>query len=331
MDARFLHRLCQSNPFVGEVEARSTGVSYPAINPSTLATIKLPLPDLDTQKAIAAFLDRETFRIDQLITKKERQADVLSEREEATFLGIVTGQQQKGAKIHSGVEWIGVIPAHWTAPKFTHVARQETGHTPSRKEESYWVPEECIIPWFSLADVWQIRDGDRIYVGETAEKISEVGMENSAARLLPAETVILSRTASVGFPAILSVPMATTQDFVGWICGDQISSSVPLLRATVMKPVFRRLMMGSTHQTIYMPDLRSFRVPLPPIEEQDAIILNLDRTTGAFRSAATKITESVVKLKSTAPRSSPPPSLDRSTFVQKPQPLRPSPTAPNSA
>ena len=79
-DPRFLYRLVQSNPFVEAIVAASTGVSYPAINPSTLGDISVPLPDLPTQKAIADFLDRETARIDQLIEKKQRMVEVLGER-----------------------------------------------------------------------------------------------------------------------------------------------------------------------------------------------------------------------------------------------------------
>lgn len=280
-----------------ELEAAGQGTTFIELARSKLRIVKIPLPDLETQKAIATFLDRETARIDQLIEKKEQQVAVLSEREEATFLEIVTGRDLNTEKRLSGVEWIGDIPAHWIAPKFTHVAQQETGHTPSRKEDSYWRAEECVIPWFSLADVWQIRDGGLIYVTETAEKISQFGMDNSAARLLPAQTVILSRTASVGFPAILSLPMATTQDFVGWICGERIRPKFLYYVLRSMKPEFRRLMMGSTHQTIYMPDIRSFRLPLPPLAEQDEIVARLDRRIGAFRAAAVKVKESIAKLK----------------------------------
>lgn len=305
-------RLCALRP-LGCFDARFTYYQLPIalqiindLTPSStvkhlssleVLALRLPAPDLETQNAIASYLDRETARIDQLIAKKERQAEVLAEREEATFLGVVTGRARAGSKVHSRVEWIGDIPAHWQAPKFTHVARQETGHTPSRKEETYWVPDECVTPWFSLADVWQIRDGGQVYVNETAEKVSQLGLENSAARLLPAQTVILSRTASVGFPAILSIPMATTQDFVGWICGERARPKFLYYVLRSMKPVFRRLMMGSTHQTIYMPDIRSFRLPLPPLVEQDEIIRELDQTIGAFRAAAVKIRESVIKLK----------------------------------
>ena len=176
---------------------------------------------------------------------------------------------------YSGVEWLGGVPAHWPCLKLTQVARQETGHTPSRKVESYWRPEECVIPWVSLADVWQLREG-RIYIEDTKEKVSEAGLANSSARVLPRNTVILSRTASVGFPAILGGPMATTQDFAAWICGSSIQPKYLFYVLLSMKPELHRKMIGATHQTIYMPDIRAFRAPVPPVGEQTAIAHFLD-------------------------------------------------------
>ena len=172
--------------------------------------------------------------------------------------------------VPSGVQWIGSIPRHWEVARTPFVARLESGHTPSRAKPEYW--ENCDIPWFTLSDVWQIRDEQAEYVHETKEKISALGLKNSAARLLPAGTVILSRTASVGFSGILAEPMATTQDFVNWICGPKLLPDYLLYVFRAMKSEFRRLTMGSTHQTIYMPDVRKFVTPLPPVEEQKAIV-----------------------------------------------------------
>lgn len=179
----------------------------------------------------------------------------------------------------SGIEWIGQIPAHWQACRTKFVARLYSGHTPSRDKPEYWVPEECTIPWFTLADVWQLRDGTRTYLGDTSEKISPLGLANSAACLLPVGTVIVSRTASVGFAGIMSRPMATTQDFVNWVCGKRIRPRFLLHVFRAMRGEFSRLMMGSTHQTIYMPDVRSFTTALPPLDEQEEIIAFLDRET----------------------------------------------------
>ncbi len=74
----------------------------------------------------------------------------------------------------SGVEWLGEIPVHWDVQRTKHVARLRSGHTPSRQHPEYWV--HCTIPWFGLADVWQLRDGRQEYVAETTEKISALGL-----------------------------------------------------------------------------------------------------------------------------------------------------------
>jgi type I restriction enzyme S subunit len=178
----------------------------------------------------------------------------------------------------TGVRWLGKIPSHWELIRTKFVARLGSGHTPSRQHPEYW--ENCDTPWFSLADVWQIRDGKLDYVEQTAENVSTLGLANSSARLLPAGTVLLSRTASVGFSAIAARPMATTQDFVNWVCGPRLLPEYLLKVFRAMKPEFERLTSGSTHQTIYMPDVNDFVTPLPPIREQRQIAAYLDEQTG---------------------------------------------------
>ncbi|MFO0449208.1 MAG: restriction endonuclease subunit S, partial [Pseudomonadota bacterium] len=177
----------------------------------------------------------------------------------------------------SGVEWLGEVPAHWEVKPIRKSARLESGHTPSRNHPEYW--EDCTVPWFTLADVWQIREERRDVIYETNEKVSELGLANSAARRLPAGTVMLSRTASVGFSAIMGVEMATTQDFANWVCGSDLTPNFLLHVFRSMQGEFRRLMMGSTHNTIYMPDIQAFRFALPPLPEQRAIAAFLDRET----------------------------------------------------
>ena len=153
----------------------------------------------------------------------------------------------------------------------------KSGHTPSRSVPAYW--ENADIPWFTLADVWQLRDGKQVYLGETKNKINELGLANSAAELLPAGTVVLSRTASVGFSGIMPIPMATSQDFWNWICGPQLLPEYLNYQFKSMRAVFKSLNMGSTHQTIYQKDAASLEVVVPPLEEQRAITSYLDRET----------------------------------------------------
>lgn len=246
------------------------------------------IPPFDEQRAIAGFLGRETEHIDTLIAKKERLIELLEEKRTALISHAVTkGLDPDAPMKDSGVEWLGEVPAHWDVARTKFVAQLESGHTPSRSHPEYW--ENCTIPWFTLADVWQLRDGRRIYLKQTKEHVSELGLANSAARLLPAGTVILSRTASVGFSGILSRPMATTQDFVNWICGPQLQPEYLYYVFHGMKPEFRRLTMGSTHQTIYMPDVEKFVTPVPPRHEQSQIVQHVDRETTRLDTLADKV------------------------------------------
>ncbi len=247
----------------------STTVKH--LSSSDVRKIWLGAPTEAEQRAIAAFLDRETVRIDALVAKKERLLDLLHEKRTALITRAVTkGLDANVPMKDSGVKWIGEIPAHWEVNTTKFAARLRSGHTPSRQHPEYW--QDCTIPWFGLADVWQIRDGRTEYVFQTAEKISELGLANSAARLLPKGTVILSRTASVGFSAIMGVDMATTQDFVNWVCGPSLRPEYLLYVFRSMRHEFRRLTMGSTHQTIYLPDVGQFSAPIPPVSEQDSIV-----------------------------------------------------------
>lgn len=161
----------------------------------------------------------------------------------------------------------------WPTVEIRKVAKLGTGHTPSRQRAEYW--RDCDVPWFTLADVWQLREGTNV-VHATAEKISELGVANSSAVVHPPGTVVLSRTASVGFSGILGVPMATSQDFATWTCGPQIIPEFLLLVLRAMADDLRRVAQGSTHRTVYMPDLEQLRTPIPPLEAQRQIVERLE-------------------------------------------------------
>jgi len=180
----------------------------------------------------------------------------------------------------SGIEWLGDVPEKWTVIQIRQAAKLESGHTPSRQHPEYW--ENCTVPWITLADVWQIRDAKAEYVFDTKEKVSELGLANSSARRLPKGTVILSRTASVGFSGIMGTDMATTQDFANWMCGPRLQPEFLLYVLRAMVGEFRRLMMGSTHNTIYMPDIKSLRFALPSLDQQIEIVEHVRAITREF-------------------------------------------------
>jgi len=118
------------------------------------------------------------------------------------------------------------------------------------------------------------------YLESTAQQISDAGMANSSARLLPAGTVVLSRDATIGRTAIMRVPMATSQHFAAWVCGPLLDPEyLWVLFTDAMQPFFDVFQNGSTIRTIGMGDLKAFRIPLPPLVEQRRIVERLDVQT----------------------------------------------------
>ena len=243
----------------------------PSLDDDALRDLHVPVTVLDEQRAIADYLDAETARIDALTSRYGELVELLVEQRGAITVAGVSGEPVAGPSRTSSLTWLTEVPAHWDEVRLTLLARLGSGHTPSREHPEWWI--HCTIPWITTGEVWQIRD-DRIeYLRETREKISQLGIANSSAELHPAGTVVLSRTASAGYSAVMATDMATSQDYVTWTCGPRLRPRFLLLCLRAMRQdLLGRLAMGSTHQTIYVPDIQSIRIPLPPLEEQDLLV-----------------------------------------------------------
>ena len=128
--------------FVERVVANSVGVSYPAINASSLACFEIPYPGVDEQRTIAEFLDRETAKIDGLVARKGRLIELLQEKRNALITRAVTrGLDPKVPMKESGVEWLGEIPAHWEVKRLKWAIMFQRGHDlPSHEREEGEVP-----------------------------------------------------------------------------------------------------------------------------------------------------------------------------------------------
>jgi len=112
----------QDAAFVDQVVANSDGVSYPAINPSKLSGLKVPVPERTMQAAIADYLDSEAARIDNLVDHKQRFIDLLLEKRAAFITHAVTKGLDPTVQF-GGAEhvWLGCLPAHWSLTKLAHL------------------------------------------------------------------------------------------------------------------------------------------------------------------------------------------------------------------
>ena len=160
---------------------------------------------------------------------------------------------------------VGSIPREWECTSIASVARLESGHTPSKRMPNYWGGN---VQWVSLHDTKSL-DGREIR--ETSKTITEEGLKNSSARLLPPGTVVFSRTATVGKATVLATSMATSQDFANYVCGPSLFNHYLVYLFRSMGRTWRGLMAGSIHNTIYMPVFKALKIALPPLPEQRAI------------------------------------------------------------
>lgn len=118
----------RESSFLAEVEKRSVGVSYPAINSSDLGAIFIKVPTASSQYEVSAYLDRETAHIDDLIQAKENMLALLAEKRQALITQAVTrGLDPTACLKPSGVEWLGDVPEHWEVKKLKYVADLRSG------------------------------------------------------------------------------------------------------------------------------------------------------------------------------------------------------------
>jgi type I restriction enzyme S subunit len=136
IDSGFLGYALQGTGFIDAVVANSTGVSYPAINPTTLVCLPFGYPkDKKEQQQIAAFLDWKTGQIDGLIGKKKALLEKLKEKRIAVITQAVTRGLNPAAPLKdSGIPWLGQVPKHWEVMKFGYRTNIQEGQVDPEDE-----------------------------------------------------------------------------------------------------------------------------------------------------------------------------------------------------
>lgn len=131
---KFVHYWTATASYRAQVQMASAGTSASMQNLSQDEFLRfvLPLPTHDEQAAVAAFLDRETAKIDALIAEQERLIALLAEKRQATISHAVTrGLDPNAPMKDSGVPWLGKVPAHWTVCTLRRVLKRiEQGWSP---------------------------------------------------------------------------------------------------------------------------------------------------------------------------------------------------------
>ena len=274
----FLGCLVFSRYFVDQVIARSTGVSYPAINASELVAISVPVPPLNEQMAIASFLDRETAKIDELTKAFDGLVDLLKEKRQAVISHAVTkGLDPTVPMKDSGIEWVGKFPAHWAMVPFSDPIGFQEG--PGIMAADF---RDEGVPLMRISGVrgrWASLNGcNFLDVEMVAKKWSHFKLK--VGDLLISASATMGTVCEVGDEAEGSVPYTgliritprvgrTTRDYTRAI----LASTLFLTQIDLLKA-------GATIQHFGPTHLQQMKVVLPPISEQERITEYLACETG---------------------------------------------------
>ena len=160
---------------------------------------------------------------------------------------------------------VGEIPVDWEVARIGDTCEVVGGSTPLTTTKEFWDGD---IPWAIPTDITKLK-GNIISI--TEKIITERGLSNCAARLLPVGSILLTSRATIGECAINSKPMATNQGFASLICKDKVYNWFIFYRIKYMRKEIERLGNGSTFNEVSKKSIRELKIPIPPLSEQKKI------------------------------------------------------------
>lgn len=158
-----------------------------------------------------------------------------------------------------------VIPDGWTRDEIAKYCDVVGGGTPDRSVKEYWDGD---IPWISPTEV---TSNSTRFVSRTKEKITQLGLERSSAKLHPAGSLLMTSRASIGYVAINTVPMATNQGFQTFRCKKETLPEYLYYHIDFIRPELERISAGSTFSEIPSSSVKKIELTLPPLPEQQKI------------------------------------------------------------
>lgn len=274
-NALFISYVMNSWKAKGEVAKTAKGEIIVHTYASKLKGIKIPLPPLSEQTAIARFLEEKCTQLDRAVAQKQRMMALLQERKQVLIQQAVTrGLDPRVPMKDSGVDWIGQVPAHWEVRRVGFFSKVGNGSTPNRGVMRYWSDNE--FPWLNSSKVNQeFIDASDQFV--TAKAISECHLP-----IIEKGTILMAITGegkTRGMVAICNIKATINQHLA------YISINSAAVKNTFLLKVFQAMYTflraessgkGSTKGAITCESIRQLKVAIPSIDEQHAIVAHIE-------------------------------------------------------
>lgn len=158
---------------------------------------------------------------------------------------------------------IGLIPEDWDVVFISDVSNVIGGGTPKTNVKEFWNKD---VNWFTPSEIGNVK-----YISKSIRKISQLGLLNSSAKLLPVGTILLTSRATIGDCAILKQGGATNQGFQSLVVNKNNNNEFVYYLVETLKSKLIQNASGSTFLEISPNKVKSIQIPRPPIAEQEVI------------------------------------------------------------
>lgn len=177
------------------------------------------------------------------------------------------------------------LPSNWCWVKLEDLTNITAGGTPARNNHRYW--DNGQIPWVKISDL------SGKYVETTEERITQLGLDNSSAKIFKKGTILYTIFATIGEVAILNIDAATNQAIAGITCKEPYNLDYMYYVLLVLKDLLVSKAKGVAQVNINQSILKETPIPLAPIEEQKRIIEIIEKQFAKLDEARDLIQKSL--------------------------------------
>ena len=256
------------------------------LSPIGLKSIPFFEPPLSEQKAIAEYLDKKTAQINELVSAKQKQIELLKEYKQSVIANAVTGKLNKNCRMKdSGISWIGKIPENWEKLPFCALFEQKSqcGHC-----------DEELLSVYLDKGVIRFSDGGEKRANATSEDLSKYQLVEVGNFVLNNQqawrgSVGVSFFRGIVSPAyvILKMSEKLERNFANYLLRDR---SMVAMYCICSKGV------GSIQRNLVWNKLKRMPVFVPPLSEQKEIVAYIEKKVSSIDSQIASIENQIANL-----------------------------------
>ena len=289
----FLAYSIESRSLQSQIFNNENGVSRDALNFEQIGDLVFARPSKNEQYTIAAFLDRETARIDALVSRKERLIELLQEKRAALITRAVTKGLDPNAPLKdSCVEWLGEIPAHWDVKRLKYLGELQGG-AGFPHEEQWDTTQE--YPFFKVGDM-AVEANHREMV-EYQHTVSGDTAIRLGAYIFPPSTIVFAKVGAalmLNRRRMIIRRSCIDNNMMGFIPRGQDPDWMMYWLSSLD---LRKLANPGAVPSVNEGQIREQEAMLPPLPEQQAIAAFLDRETAKLDGLVVKVQEAIQRLR----------------------------------